>query len=124
MTLLEHKLKRRSKVAKDVSDIVECNVCFDKIQTHGIINCGHLFCFECINNWAVETSACPVCRKDFQIIKKVGIDCSEFVQINQKESVEKEDVLDLDPILFGVFISQRFLLCLQIKESRRFVVGL
>lgn len=53
------------------SGLIECNVCMDKIQTYGLINCGHIFCFPCICQWKEETNKCPLCKEKFNVIKKI-----------------------------------------------------
>ena len=79
-------------------------MCFDKIHIQGIINCEHVFCFDCIHNWSLETNACPICRNPFRMIKKVGNGVSEFIKIEEKKD-DNEDS-DIDPIFFGILISK------------------
>jgi len=47
-----------------------CPVCLDTIDTPTITACGHIFCFECINNAFIHQQTarkkCPCCRADLQ----------------------------------------------------------
>jgi SNF2 family DNA or RNA helicase len=51
-------------------DNQRCPVCLDTIDTPTITACGHIFCFECINNAFIHQQTarkkCPCCRKDLQ----------------------------------------------------------
>lgn len=47
---------------------VECVLCFDS-QTNLISNCGHKFCFQCINTWFKKNYSCPTCRLELPNIK-------------------------------------------------------
>lgn len=95
-----------------------CNICFENIDSFGLINCGHLFCDECIRNWAEETNACPLCRKEFAVIKIVQTSSSEFVKVEKKKESKETGIEEYDPILFGFLKSERFLLRLQAKKQR------
>lgn len=46
----------------------ECALCFDS-QTNLISNCGHKFCFQCINNWVKKNYSCPTCRLELPNVK-------------------------------------------------------
>ncbi len=83
--------------------MIECNVCFDKIFTYGLIRCGHLFCFNCIRAWAQEVNKCPLCKKKFNVIKKVNNQENEFIKIADNE-IEMDE--EIDPVMFGYLISQ------------------
>lgn len=46
-----------------------CAICFEQVpstnsSSHKRLNCGHAFHLKCILNWFVESTDCPVCRKD------------------------------------------------------------
>ena len=46
-----------------VCDIQECSICLEKIDSYcPILNCGHVFHFECINEWKKLSKNCPNCR--------------------------------------------------------------
>ena len=51
-------------------DNQRCPVCLDTIDTPTITACGHIFCFECINNAFIHQQTarkkCPCCRNDLQ----------------------------------------------------------
>ena len=52
---------------KNDSVKLECNICYEKVDNKNIIilmNCGHHYCMNCINNWIITKPNCPMCRKD------------------------------------------------------------
>ena len=56
-------------VSVDSSSIAEkdnCSICLETLTTHAsrIVNCGHLFHRECINEWVMvgKGERCPNCR--------------------------------------------------------------
>jgi len=40
----------------------ECPVCYEN-KDRVSIKCGHSFCRECIQTWAIKNFTCPLCRK-------------------------------------------------------------
>ncbi|KIK57325.1 hypothetical protein GYMLUDRAFT_98670 [Collybiopsis luxurians FD-317 M1] len=71
-----------------------CDVClepyeWDDIQrTPHIIDCGHVFCAQCLDR--VSPTRCPVCRKLFlpSEVRKLYVECS--TQVAQKEENKEE----------------------------------
>lgn len=51
-----------------------CQVCFEEIKAKkGEIQCGHIYCLECIHTWGKIENTCPTCRQPFNFIKEVSI---------------------------------------------------
>ena len=47
----------------------ECPVCFDPMTgATATLVCGHLFCKDCITDWARSQAACPTCRATLQVV--------------------------------------------------------
>ena len=48
------------------SDDLECSICFETIcrKTGGHLMCGHYFHNRCISKWFMDTTTCPMCRKE------------------------------------------------------------
>lgn len=47
----------------------ECSICLEKIDSYcPILNCGHVFHFECINEWKKISKNCPNCRYSLSTI--------------------------------------------------------
>jgi formate dehydrogenase maturation protein FdhE len=45
----------------------ECPVCFDPMTgATATLVCGHLFCKDCITDWARSQATCPTCRETLQ----------------------------------------------------------
>ncbi|KAH8049123.1 hypothetical protein JL722_12123 [Aureococcus anophagefferens] len=52
----------------------ECPVCLDPLTANTAtvtLICGHLFCKECITDWASKQSTCPTCRATLEIAMDV-----------------------------------------------------
>lgn len=45
-----------------IKDEFKCGICFDLIATAACLNCGHICCYKCINQWLVRDETCPICR--------------------------------------------------------------
>lgn len=39
-----------------------CSVCQDDFQRPIMLDCGHMFCEECISSWFARENTCPICR--------------------------------------------------------------
>ena len=50
----------------------KCTICLDEIQISKMArleNCEHIFCYECIDQWAKSNSnKCPNCKMKFDFI--------------------------------------------------------
>ena len=52
---------------------LECNICYEKVDNTNItvlMNCGHHYCTNCINNWIITKPNCPMCRKEVVNLEK------------------------------------------------------
>eukprot|EP01049_Picozoa_sp_SAG25_P009471 SAG25_NODE_942_length_4661_cov_85.334064_5_plen_161_part_00 len=47
----------------DPGQLEACGVCQDPADAVLLPDCGHRFCFSCINGWCREQNTCPHCRK-------------------------------------------------------------
>ena len=46
----------------------ECPVCLDPMTgATATLVCGHLFCKDCITDWASSQTTCPTCRETLEI---------------------------------------------------------
>ena len=52
---------------------LNCSICYEDIKLQGKIECGHEFCFGCIEQWSKKENTCPLCKQRFTSIRKVGI---------------------------------------------------
>ncbi|XP_065371352.1 E3 ubiquitin-protein ligase RNFT1 [Calliphora vicina] len=39
-----------------------CPICHDSYTTPVVLECGHIFCDECVNTWFKREQTCPMCR--------------------------------------------------------------
>ncbi|XP_033124445.1 E3 ubiquitin-protein ligase TRIM31-like, partial [Anneissia japonica] len=49
--------------------VLECTICFKRLQNHKSLNCLHSFCLACLEDW-VKTKGeliCPTCSKSYPI---------------------------------------------------------
>ena len=50
----------------------ECPICFSAhLNPTRPNNCTHIFCFECLYKWSLNSSKCPYCRQVFNKIIKL-----------------------------------------------------
>ncbi|XP_071944861.1 E3 ubiquitin-protein ligase TRIM45-like [Antedon mediterranea] len=62
-----------SELAKFLEDIdekvLECQICFNRLNEPRTLTCLHSFCLSCLDNWSKKTIkvSCPTCSKSYQI---------------------------------------------------------
>lgn len=59
------KIKRTGFIIKR-SKLIEndnCHICLSEIKKKVLLNCGHSFCENCIDEWLKKKYTCPICRK-------------------------------------------------------------
>ena len=44
---------------------INCLICTEEIDIIGETQCGHKFCYECIEEWLKDNKKCPVCMIEF-----------------------------------------------------------
>ena len=44
----------------------KCTLCLEESKDPSVTTCGHVFCWDCINEWIVEKPECPLCRQGIQ----------------------------------------------------------
>lgn len=64
------KSKRTGFIIKRSKKIKEknCHICLCELKDDVLLNCGHLFCEGCINEWLKKHFTCPICRKNINNI--------------------------------------------------------
>lgn len=74
-----------------VYEIPRCSICFDEcLKELGILECGHVFHYECVLAWNIKEKSCPLCRK------KVSMVPSEILfHISKKEVDDSESFASL-----------------------------
>lgn len=66
---------------------MSCIICLDSYQKPTKIFCGHIFCYECINNWSTHSDKCPICRKIFNLEVKHNYNTRQNYHIQNKEMI-------------------------------------
>lgn len=52
-----------------------CAICLGVAENAaGLDKCTHIFCLECISQWALVKLSCPYCKADFRVAKCLGAD--------------------------------------------------
>ena len=68
------QIKRKLNIYRDQIDKTlkkQCIICMNDCQIpKGVLPCKHEFCFNCVNKWSRQKKTCPICKKQFSIIKK------------------------------------------------------
>lgn len=59
--LLQDSERVPTKDELDAADAV-CPICHDSYTSPIIIECGHMFCDECVQTWFKQEQTCPMCR--------------------------------------------------------------
>jgi E3 ubiquitin-protein ligase RNF5 len=54
---------------------IECFICMDAAKRPVVSQCGHIYCWKCINQWLVDKSlhCCPVCRNGIELKKLIPL---------------------------------------------------
>lgn len=60
------KCKRSGFIIKRSKKIKEknCHICLCELNKDVLLNCGHLFCEDCIDEWLKKNVTCPICRQN------------------------------------------------------------
>ena len=84
----EFKLK-----LEKISDQLECAICNIKFKDAHILQCGHTFCFKCINGF--KEKKCPFCRADFQegkVYKNLALEeLAKYIEAQKKIKINKNN---------------------------------
>ncbi len=65
------------------TNINECSICWEKIDTEYKTTCNHLFHKNCVDEWLKNNNTCPICRSIIKQIKPVNINTIVPININQ-----------------------------------------
>lgn len=49
-----------------------CHICLSELKKKVLLNCGHLFCDDCINEWLKKKYTCPICRTNIRNIMSMS----------------------------------------------------
>ena len=92
--------------------LVDCLVCLGGINLFdkevSILNCGHFFHNNCLNNWLKQQMNCPECRA---IVTRGNFTTNIFPEINQETLSHWKSLKDK----FGDLENENF--CLGIENS-------
>jgi hypothetical protein len=47
----------------------QCAICLNPHENKSQIYCGHVFCYECLNDWCQIKLECPTCKTPFSIFR-------------------------------------------------------
>ena len=77
-------------------DFLKCGICFDSFTDPRGLPCLHVFCHDCLTDWAAASTAsssdrksltCPVCKKNHRIPEE-GFPI-HFMVTNLREAIEE-----------------------------------
>lgn len=75
-----------------------CAICFEEkeIKDFTVLNsCSHVYCTECIQEWAKKENSCPQCKKRFSFLDIPGRKRRKRVEFKNL-AAEEEDVVGID----------------------------
>ena len=50
--------------AQEGFDPNRCSICLETLEDPAtVVDCGHVFCHECIAHWVRQRNRCPLCRQ-------------------------------------------------------------
>ncbi|KAJ3792869.1 hypothetical protein GGU11DRAFT_692835 [Lentinula aff. detonsa] len=100
-----------------------CDICLDPFEwnstdrTPHIINCGHVFCAECLHQ--VFPTSCPLCRELFEPseVRKLYVEPSEIrkLHVESCSDDDKEEVILLKQLISAHDSSEEEILRLRIR---------
>ncbi|KAI8899655.1 hypothetical protein BC833DRAFT_356705 [Globomyces pollinis-pini] len=67
-TKMEKLKEKYTELDKLECEMIKCAICLDPFSKPHIIECGHTFCYECLESWSKRPEGegngqCPTCRK-------------------------------------------------------------
>ena len=86
-------------------DSIHCSICLDddvKDNVASLDKCIHVFCFDCIKEWAKKSNVCPVCRSRYN-----KISCTNPKMISTTTEEEEENELMIHPSMITMNVPDR-----------------
>jgi hypothetical protein len=62
--LFQRKFINHNPLEVGLTSTKPCTLCLDEMKNPAATNCGHVFCWSCISEWASAKSECPLCRQN------------------------------------------------------------
>lgn len=78
-----------------------CVICLEPdVKVRGrLISCKHIFCFECISQWALNSNTCPLCKCKFRCISQLELSTGVVLskkRVGEKSQENESEFEDLD----------------------------
>jgi len=51
-----------TEIGTEITDEIDCPICYTKKTDNRQLNCSHVFCKDCITRWFECENTCPLCR--------------------------------------------------------------
>jgi hypothetical protein len=96
------KPQTTTNMPKRKRENTECSICMDKAETPAKLSgCSHIFCKECILEWAKQENSCPNCRATFKHIKCRRKNKVRKIKVkNAKQRPDEPEVRHVDFLFF------------------------
>ncbi|KAI8049173.1 hypothetical protein BDF22DRAFT_778649 [Syncephalis plumigaleata] len=59
---LEQQLANTSKLHQQLHQQMTCSICVEPFNMPHVIQCGHVYCLDCLRHWFNQSKSCPSCR--------------------------------------------------------------
>lgn len=99
-----------------IKSITECSICLEPTSIIYLLDCNHQFHTECLNTWFQSQTTCPICRKEYKLLKihghtkilhgiqylKQELSNQQVLDYEQKWKEIYQRFLSNDPYYFGI----------------------
>ena len=89
----------KSEDTDDPEEDDECPICIDEVNDPTILPCGHIFCYDCINEMTQVKKQCPLCKQE---IKDKLIKVAD--KKDKKDNEKKDDLIETYGVKTGTLI--------------------
>lgn len=68
-----------------INKLITCSICFDIYSQPHVLECGHVHCYFCLQNWIAtceHNGSCPTCRKSLSVVPIPSISVQQLVDLS------------------------------------------
>lgn len=91
----------KDEVILSIISHLECLVCSEVMHVPFLAQCGHSFCYGCLNSWFETKVNCPTCRQDMELVpvlnlqlREVSKTITDLVIDSMEDELHKKELQD------------------------------